>query len=139
MPIPTNTYDDEELKWEPGDTKPSDFIPTRISTGTGGPPGTGPGDPLKDKLHGYSGGRLAASNWGASARYGVGDVELLAFDPSVSPGLDDVWVQSRMVDLINRSWDRRSTQIFPPCAAMMPLVIASPRPVPSLLRFRACQ
>jgi hypothetical protein len=129
-PIPTY-YDDDELDWDPGTKAPSDFqrlggapaahdpslfIPARTSAAGGGPPGTGPADAVREKLRGFTGGRLAPSNWGASARYGVGDVELLAFDPSISPGLDDPWVQWRMVDLVNRSWDRRATQIFPPGA-----------------------
>lgn len=130
IPVPTY-YDDEELDWNPTDKSssdfhtlgtstarpdPADFLKTRTSVAGGGAPGTGPGDAVKEKLHGFTGGRLVQSNWGASARYGVGDVELLAFDPSVSPGLDDPWVQWRMVDLVNRSWDRRATQIFPPGA-----------------------
>ncbi len=133
VPVPTY-YDDDELDYDPGTKAPSDFqhlgapggtntkpdpkdfLPVRTSTAAGGPPGTGPGDQVREKLRGFTGGRLTPSNWGASARYGVGDVELLAFDPSVSPGLDDAWVQWRMVDLVNRSWDRRATQIFPPGA-----------------------
>ncbi len=76
-------------------------------------PVTGLAAGVTDKLVGFSGGNLKPSNFGQSASYGRGEVHLLAFDPTESPMVDDVWVQSRMVDLINHAWDHRAAVVFP--------------------------
>jgi len=108
-PSATGTYDDP-LRYDFA-AKPGDYIPIRttpITTHTGGP-----GNQLRDKLRGFTGGNLAPSNYGATAQYGRGEVHLLAFDPTDSPGVDDTWVQSRMADLVDRAWDRRASIVFP--------------------------
>ena len=95
------------------------FIPVhatpRPKTTTPGKPastarlGPIPGLPLT----GYAGGKLVPSNFGASAPYGLGEVHLLAFDPTTELGLGDGWVHGRMIDLVTRAWDRHATQVFP--------------------------
>ncbi len=109
-PIPTGTFGG--IRYEPQEQEgPSAYRMIRTSAPIA-PPTGGPG-PLV-KLVGFSGGTLAASNYGASAGYGRGVVHLLAFDPSESPAVDDVWVQSRIVDLVSHAWDRRASIAFPP-------------------------
>ncbi len=77
-------------------------------------PSGGPSAAVLAKLTGFTGGNLVDSNFGASAHYGRGEVHMLAFDPTESPGVDDVWVQSRMVDLMNKAWDHHAPIVFPP-------------------------
>jgi hypothetical protein len=72
-----------------------------------------PSKAVVEALVGYEGGALAASDFGASAPYGLGEVHLLAFDPTRTPGLDDPWVQERVVDLVRHAWDRRAFLVFP--------------------------
>ncbi len=72
-----------------------------------------PGEETGKDLAGYVGGNLRGSVYGTSAPYGLGEVHLLAFDPTKKPAVDDPWVLSRMVDLARRAHDRRSTVIFP--------------------------
>jgi hypothetical protein len=67
-----------------------------------------PGDDVSKALAGFSGGNLRPSVYGASASYGLGEVHLLAFDPTQAPGVDDPWVRSRMVDLVKHAWDRHA-------------------------------
>lgn len=69
---------------------------------------------VAESLEGYSGGNLHGSPYGNSAFYGLGEVHLLAFDPSRKSTVDDPWVQARIVDLARRAYDRRSTQVFRP-------------------------
>src|SRR5262249_50250973 len=71
-----------------------------------------PGDDVAKALSGYSGGNLAGSLYGSSAFYGLGELHLLAFDPTRKPAADDPWVQARMVDLARRAFDRQSLMIF---------------------------
>lgn len=66
-----------------------------------------PGEDVDNGLSGYSGGNLRPTLFGAAASYGLGEVHVLAFDPTQAPGVDDAWVQSRMVDLVAHAWDRR--------------------------------
>jgi hypothetical protein len=73
-----------------------------------------PGKDLTETLSGYAGGNLHGSLYGGSAAYGLGEVHLLAFDPTKKPAVDDPWAQARMVDLARRAFDRRSTQVFRP-------------------------
>ena len=77
------------------------------------PPTGGPGPQVLPKLVGFVGGSLFNSSFGSTASYGRGQVHLLAFDPTESPMVDDVWVQSRMVDMMNKAWDRRASVVFP--------------------------
>jgi hypothetical protein len=69
-----------------------------------------------ETLAGYYGGNLHGSLYGTTAAYGLGEVHLLAFDPSNKPAVDDPWAQARMVDIARRAFDRRSTLVFRPGA-----------------------
>jgi hypothetical protein len=84
------------------------FVPVRGPTARVGPAGN-----VKDKLAGYSGGNLHESDLGASAAYGLGEVHVLAFDPTIPPMLDDPWVHARILEMVTRAWDRRALVAFP--------------------------
>jgi hypothetical protein len=71
-------------------------------------------------LTGYAGGNLKPSVYGASAAYGLGEVHLLAFDPTATPAVDDPWAQARVVDLVRRATDRRSTRVYPGATEIEP-------------------
>ena len=73
---------------------------------------TGPPAKVKESLAGYTGGNLHESDFGATASYGLGEVHLLAFDPTIAPMLDDPWVHGRIVDLLARAWDRHALNAF---------------------------
>jgi hypothetical protein len=75
-----------------------------------------PSGDVAERLAGYTGGNLHGSLYGSSAAYGLGEVHLLAFDPTEKRTAEDPWVQARMVDLTRRAFDRRSSQIFRPGA-----------------------
>jgi hypothetical protein len=100
------------IRWDPDDGAPSAFRFIRTSPMAPAHTG-GPGALVAGKLVGFSGGHLEPSGYGESATYGRGVVHLLAFDPTEPPGVDDVWVESRMVDLVNKAWDRRAAVVFP--------------------------
>jgi hypothetical protein len=80
------------------------------------PSATRPSNDVAETLAGYAGGNLHGSLYGSSAAYGLGEVHLLAFDPTRRPAADDPWAAARMVDLARRAFDRRSTQVFRPGA-----------------------
>ncbi|WP_437286489.1 hypothetical protein [Sorangium sp. So ce406] len=69
---------------------------------------------LTEALSGWSGGNLRASAYGSSASYGLGEVHLLAFDPTRPPASNDPWAKIRVADLARRAHDRRSTIAFRP-------------------------
>ncbi|WP_437481499.1 hypothetical protein WME75_37830 [Sorangium sp. So ce1014] len=69
---------------------------------------------VAEALSGWSGGNLRASPYGSSAFYGLGEVHLLAFDPTRLPAAGDPWVKIRVADLARRAHDRRSTVAFRP-------------------------
>jgi len=71
-----------------------------------------PLDEVGKSLVGFSGGNLRGSRYGASAVYGLGEFHLLAFDPTKKPGVDDPWVQGRMLDLSRKAFDRRSSVVY---------------------------
>ena len=99
------------IRWDPTSDKGGfQFIRTSplVAPATGGP-----GPQVLPKLVGFVGGNLMNGNYGSTASYGRGQVHLLAFDPTESPMVDDVWVQSRMVDMIDKAWDRRASIVFP--------------------------
>ncbi|MFO0589770.1 MAG: hypothetical protein U0441_19680 [Polyangiaceae bacterium] len=81
-----------------------------------GPVGLAPGEDLGKALGGFRGGNLKGSAYGNSAPYGLGEVHLLAFDPTRKPALDDAWARVRMVDLTRRAFDRRANIVFRPGA-----------------------
>lgn len=86
----------------------------------GGPPdkqlpsAAGPEPEVRENLSGYTGGNLRPSLYGSSAAYGLGEVHLLAVDPTRKPAVDSPFVQLRMIDLLRRATERRSaTLLFP--------------------------
>jgi hypothetical protein len=104
--------------FQPGDSKAPTpigyFEPTKGTPPKSGAPfRVGPLPALRDKLVGFAGGNLRPSPYGASAPYGLGEVHLLAFDPTVPPAIDDGWSDGRLLDLIDHAWDRRSRFVFP--------------------------
>lgn len=66
-----------------------------------------------EKLHGYRGGNLRASPWGAAASYGLGELHLLAFRPNSEPFVSDPWVHYKLADLTRHAWDRGSVVALP--------------------------
>ena len=80
------------------------------------PFGLAPGEEVGTSLGGYRGGNLRGSTYGSSAPYGLGEVHLLAFDPTRKPALDDAWAKVRVIDLVRRAYDRRSQIVFRPGA-----------------------
>lgn len=72
-----------------------------------------PTSDVANTLKVYAGGNLLQSPWGTSATYGLGEVHLLAFDATRGPDVDDPWVQLKMLDLVQHSWDRRAHQALP--------------------------
>jgi hypothetical protein len=88
------------------------YLPARATPyGLGG--GVGPGTALRGKLVGYTGGNLRATEYGATAAYGLGQVHVLGFDPTASPALEDAWAHGRILDMIGDAWDRRALLAFP--------------------------
>jgi len=77
------------------------------------PSHVGPSAALAAKLAGYDGARLHASDFGATAPFGLGEVHLLAFDPSGPVALGDPWAATRVVAMVGRAWDRRSRIALP--------------------------
>jgi len=73
----------------------------------------GPSSEVRDRLSGYAGGDLHASDYGATARCGLGEVHLLAFDPTSPRAAEDPWVDTRIVDLVAHAWDRRAGIALP--------------------------
>ncbi|MGK3968868.1 hypothetical protein WMF38_37300 [Sorangium sp. So ce118] len=69
---------------------------------------------VAEALSGWSGGNLRGSSYGSSAFYGLGEVHLLAFDPTRPPASSDPWAKIRVADLARRAYDRRSTVAFRP-------------------------
>jgi hypothetical protein len=115
LETPPSVLDDDDttpMKFSPGGGKGA-FVPiTKIgSTRTWG--GIGPSQAVKDRLVGFTGGNLRPSDLGASASYGLGEVHLLAFDPTTAPQLEDPWVHARIVDMIARAYERRSFIVVP--------------------------
>ena len=105
----TPSTDDDVEDPAPG-AAPTEYVPTAAPKPRA--LRTGPSAAVREKLTGYAGGNLQASEFGASAPYGQGEVHLLGFDPTASPMLEDPWVHSRIVDMIARAWDRKATTAF---------------------------
>lgn len=72
----------------------------------------GPSADVAGRLVSYAGGGLRPSPWGASASYGLGEVHLLAFDPTREAEVADGWVQHKMLDLLRHAWERQATVAF---------------------------
>ncbi len=94
-----------------GDPAPLNPLPM-LPHGLPQPLPIGPSQATRPHLVGYTGGNLQPSHFGASAPYGLGEVHLLAFDPTQVPMIDDPWVQARMAELAGRAWDRRAVNAF---------------------------
>ncbi len=67
-----------------------------------------------DAFVSYAGGSLVLSDFGSTAAYGLGEVHLLPFDPTLGGVCDDPWVSSRLVELTRHAWDRRVAHLVPP-------------------------
>lgn len=117
-PAPTETPEDEEEDEDDGGTgaTPIGFwIPAR-TTPLSPTTGVGPSPLLRSKLVGYMGGNLRPSAFGATAAYGLGQVHLLAFDPTRPPALEDGWSHARILEMLSDAWDRHALTVFPPGA-----------------------
>lgn len=77
------------------------------------PPYTPPSADALGGFVGYSGGKLRKSPFGASAPHGLGEVHLLAFDPSLPTNVEDAWVHDRIEGLVTHAWNRRAFIAFP--------------------------
>ncbi|HEY2408279.1 MAG TPA: hypothetical protein VGI10_19865 [Polyangiaceae bacterium] len=70
-------------------------------------------------LHGFSGGNLRDTPWGAAASYGLGELHLLAFDPNTEAAASDRWVELELADLVRHAWERASAVALPHAQASM--------------------
>lgn len=70
-------------------------------------PDVSPTTALVEKLRGFRGGNLLPSAFGSTATYGLGEVHLLAADPTTAPALGDEWMHLRLAKLVERAVDRR--------------------------------
>jgi hypothetical protein len=109
-PLPEPPDPDEEegppavpLAYHPAAAQPTGATPMPV----------GPSVAVRSHVSGYTGGNLHASEFGATAAYGLGEVHLLGFDPTERPMVDDPWIHGRILALVERAWDRRSIPIFP--------------------------
>ncbi len=66
-----------------------------------------PGTHVATTLTGYRGGNLRASQWGAAATYGLGEVHLLGFDPTEEEVASDPWVHLQLEALIQHAYNRK--------------------------------
>jgi len=66
-----------------------------------------PGPLVAPTLQGYGGGNLRATQWGAAATYGLGELHLLGFDPTGEDGASDPWVHLQLMELIRHAYDRK--------------------------------
>jgi hypothetical protein len=73
----------------------------------------GPSPALRAKLTGFSGGYVRPSEYGATAPYGLGQVHVLAFDPTGSAAIEDGWAHARLLDMLDEAWERRALFVFP--------------------------
>ena len=122
-------FDTDDSADDPGNQNPfkappaNPTVPMRFGDGASGGPGIvlvnptggrlGPMPGVKEKLTGFTGGNLHSSDLGATAEYGLGEVHVLAFDPTVSPMVEDPWVHARLIAMMSRAWDRRALVAFP--------------------------
>ncbi len=67
-----------------------------------------PSDDVARRLVSVTGGSLRPTRWGAAARHGMGEVHILAFDPTAPAFVDERWVRRSMVDLVRAAWDRKA-------------------------------
>lgn len=99
--------------FDAGSATPIGWVVPVRTTPLGASAAIGPSSTLRPRLVGYSGGNLRASEYGATATYGLGQVHVLGFDPTTSPALEDPWMQGRILDMVNDAWDRHALVAFP--------------------------
>jgi hypothetical protein len=68
---------------------------------------------LQRSLASYAGGNLQPSPWGAGASFGLGEVQLLGFDPGSDPWQAEQWTQLKLLELLAHAWDRRRGVVLP--------------------------
>ncbi len=99
------------------------YVPTEQALGTTPPSGMperttlrreelAPPSRLIERMHGYTGGNLRPTPWGAAASYGLGEVHFLAF-PIDEHAVTDRWVQLKLVDLTRHAWERQAQVALP--------------------------
>lgn len=71
-----------------------------------------PSPAVQQMLQGYAGSNLRSTEWGAAASYGLGEVHLLAFDPTREPAVADEWAGLKLVELVRHTWHRRTHVAF---------------------------
>jgi hypothetical protein len=113
---PTPMPPDDFETWQPRAPVPGDFIPIRTTPSAGAAGHLGPRPAVAAKMAGYTGGNLRPTVYGSTASYGLGEVHILPFDPTVPPALDDPWVHGRIADMVNHAWDRRAPVALQPSA-----------------------
>jgi hypothetical protein len=74
---------------------------------------SGPSTEVREDLVRYTGGNLHATVWGSAASYGLGELHLLSFDPTLAHHVEDAWVQRQMLSLTSYAWDRNAQLVFP--------------------------
>ena len=98
------------------------YVPTDSGTGSSPLPSPmtaplrreelAPPSRLVERLHGFAGGNLRTTPWGAAASYGLGEVHLLAF-PTDEAAVSDRWIQLKVVDLVRHAWERQGSVALP--------------------------
>ena len=68
------------------------------------------------EIAGYAGGNLEPSAFGSNASYGLGEVVLLGFDPTLPEVAADPWAQVRFVELARRAYERNAIIVFGPAS-----------------------
>jgi hypothetical protein len=79
----------------------------------------GPSAESRARLHGYQGGNLRPTPWGAAASYGLGELHLLAFRPNSEPFVADPWTHHKLADLTRHAWDRAAVLALPHAEATL--------------------
>ncbi len=67
---------------------------------------------LRSLVSGYQGGNLRPSPVGATASYGLGELHLLAVDPTVRPAVDTPWALVRVLEVLRRASARQASVLF---------------------------
>lgn len=71
-----------------------------------------PSPAARRNLVDYAGGNLRRTRWGSVASYGLGEVHLLAFDPTDPEAVRDPWVRYSTLELVSHAADRRAHVAF---------------------------
>jgi hypothetical protein len=73
----------------------------------------GPTTEVREDLVSHVGGNLRSTPWGSAASYGLGELHVLSFDPTLEHHAQDAWVQRQMLSLASYAWDRNAQLVFP--------------------------